>query len=837
MLWGRSRLRPGVAVAACAVAASVLSSGAQGATIDIGVVVASPVTLGEGESLDNAGIIDTGAAGIAVVTVPIAPIEQVNVPTILNRETGEIIAGYEGIVVNGTLGLFDNRGTISSGLLGGGGAVVVGGAIDTFRNANRIVSANDDAVKIVYNYDLGATPPYVRDFLNTGEILGAGAGVYAEGGIGAFVNRGKISGDGSSVIIIGDVDTFRNDSLLTSIYDVAVELDGTTKAFLNTGRIEGFDGIAANEVTTLTNAAGASVIGNGDCGFPCGVAINALTTDVLDNAGTIAGGSAGAMLMDARIVRNSGRISGGEQGLTIGALPYVPIAFPGVTTDIVNFASGVIEATDPGGCGCFPTVGLSFVNGTLNNMGTIRGGIGVAIVGDGTTGVIVTNSGKIEGFTPVTMLGTHDVSMAMLFDTYDFRDPYDPDANNLGLVRDDTLILLPGSQILGAVDYANGFDTLDLRQYQGNQALLNFNLEQVLTGPSVTGQSIFGNTTFVVTVDDTALKTAAPTQFNSFTKGVFRSIRGASGGNPVGTAATPLAYAPSFSTPAGDAASDLAGGEDVANEGKVWVGSFGDLARDDTALRAFSQQLGGVVVGAHAALDRNTRLGVVVSGGSSIYATDLRTQTIRGALGALGLYGDTDLGPMTADFALLGGAAANHSERSLTGIFGNETAVADYTGWFVSPALGVAIPLLALEAVDTQADVRVRYLGGQTGAYTETGSSMNLSVPAQTVSLAEARAGFTASAEMDALTLSATVGALVQSNLGGTTTSFTLVSPSGSLPLSSTTPGTTTAGLYGGASLDLALGTSARVTATAGAEIRTDGFRSIGGSVNLGGTF
>ena len=81
MLWGRSRLRPGVAVAACAVAASVLSSGAQGATIDIGVVVASPVTLGEGESLDNAGIVDTGAAGIAVVTVPIAPIEAPMIAT------------------------------------------------------------------------------------------------------------------------------------------------------------------------------------------------------------------------------------------------------------------------------------------------------------------------------------------------------------------------------------------------------------------------------------------------------------------------------------------------------------------------------------------------------------------------------------------------------------------------------------------------------------------------------------------------------------------------------------------------------------------------------------
>jgi hypothetical protein len=78
---------------------------------------------------------------------------------------------------------------------------------------------------------------------------------------------------------------------------------------------------------------------------------------------------------------------------------------------------------------------------------------------------------------------------------------------------------------------------------------------------------------------------------------------------------------------------------------------------------------------------------------------------------------------------------------------------------------------------------------------------------------------------------------LVQSNLGGSTTSFALVGPNGAFPLTSTTPGTTIAGAYAGTSLDLALGPNARVTATAGAEFRTDGVRSIGGSLNLGGTF
>jgi hypothetical protein len=265
--------------------------------------------------------------------------------------------------------------------------------------------------------------------------------------------------------------------------------------------------------------------------------------------------------------------------------------------------------------------------------------------------------------------------------------------------------------------------------------------------------------------------------------------------------------------------------------------AFGAYGASDTVGNSYADTLGGLVVGAHTALTGNSTLGGVVSVARSDFATIGQGQTVDTTTGAVGLYGETGAGGLSLDYALLAGVAAQHSDRELAGPFGPETASADFASWFWSPEIGLAIPVLEGQAASAGAGLKVRYVGGATAAYTETGSSADLSVPQQGINILEARAELTgefeaSATENGAAVLTAKAGVLAQSNLGGATLALGLP---GGATVNSVTAGTVATGIYADLGLETPLGGSASAIAGLGGELRSDGFRTVTARAGLAG--
>jgi hypothetical protein len=290
-----------------------------------------------------------------------------------------------------------------------------------------------------------------------------------------------------------------------------------------------------------------------------------------------------------------------------------------------------------------------------------------------------------------------------------------------------------------------------------------------------------------------------------------------------------MGYAPARPLGAAEAAADEFVATAASTGPEIWGKAFGGIANRRTD---YSAVLGGIIAGSHAAVGANTRLGGVVSVSGSRFDT-VGGQTITSSIGAAGFYGSTGLGDVTLSYSVLAGVAANHSERTVTALV-TETARADYASWFLSPELGVAIPLPLLDGVDTAAGFKVRYVGGGVGSYTETGSSQNLSVGTSAVNLLDARMEFTGTAQLAAndhgdVTLSATAGVLAQHNFGSA------VSIAG-FPIAAT-PASFAYGAYGDVSLEAPIGATLAISASTGVEVRSDGASSASANLGLSATF
>ena len=602
------------------------------------------------------------------------------------------------------------------------------------------------------------------------------------------------------------MDTFTNTATGTiSGGPGAVLLGSSVGAFTNSGTLTGGGtGVTIlGSVDTFTNTTTGVMSGGPGALYVDGTVGDFLNAGVLDASGTA------VVLGGAGTVNNSGTISGDAGGIHIlGSVA----SFSNSGTISADYGTPVnLDAVDS-----FTNSGTIHSNSNravyLNsspsfvNSGVISG-LGGVVIGGNVPGLVdITNSGTIEGY----------VGVAIDFGTWGSE------------ARDDFLRLLPGSQITGAVWFGPGFDTLDLRNYQGNATLSVASLEQILGGAGPIWDDSQDTGTIQV-VDDTAIKFAASGNFSQLAGSLSNYIGGARNGATFGGAASgPLNYAASPDSPAAAATGALA--DDPAAGGpRVWAAAFGAYGASDIVGNSYADTLGGLVVGAHAALTGNSTLGGVVSVARSEFATIGQGQTVDTTTGAVGLYGETRTGGLSLDYALLAGVAAQHSNRQVAGLLGPETASADFASWFWSPEIGLAIPVLERQAASAGAGLKVRYVGGATAAYAETGSSADLSVPQQGINILEARAELTgefeaSATENGAAVLTAKAGVLAQSNLGGATLALGL--PGGGT-VNSVTAGTVATGIYADLGLEAPLGAGASAIAGLGGELRSDGFRTV----------
>jgi outer membrane autotransporter protein len=400
--------------------------------------------------------------------------------------------------------------------------------------------------------------------------------------------------------------------------------------------------------------------------------------------------------------------------------------------------NGTTTATNTGSVGQYFLVSTNG-NGTTTatNTGSISQYFQVSVNGSGTATAI--NSGRVfggvraQGSSPI-MGGNLSVVNSGLVDSTGLAISF----SGAGVISD-TLTLLPGSRIIGAINLVGTNDTVVMNA--GNQNL-TFN---TLAGATVTGNVPFvvvGNR--IASIDPTPLAMQGRA-LNDFTREATSAIPQLSGIAPSGGA--PLAFAaPDASARIEEVFASIPGLAAYSNEGMVfknptviygdgsavWARGFAGsrVQPADGALLHASNQFYGGMLGGDLRLRPDLRLGAFIGMGNSRSAIDLNFGNSSSDLAFGGVYAQYDAGALFLRAALQGGGSHNFTTRNInenTIPGGLANATASFNGWYVSPEALVgqrlALGKLADASYTLTPSLKLRYLYGAYDGYTETGTT------------------------------------------------------------------------------------------------------------------
>ncbi len=676
-------------------------------------------------------------------------------------ETGITIDVLAGSTVTGTnWGLRFDTGTVTNfGAVSGAGSAGIAGAgtilnYGTVTGFNGVSSFSTNLVNYGVitgtNFGVSATTATVTNY---GAITGANRGV--TGGDITVINSGTITGTSTYAISGSTSVNVTNTGTITS-NNVAINGSGTIN---NAGMIHGGIYALFGNVVTLTNT------GTVEVSNASGYAVNVNTLATVTNSGTMIGGIFGT----AAVVDNSGTIAGRQVGISVG------------TATVTN--SGTITGTN---------YGIEAANGSVTNTGTISGRTGVrALAG---TGLSLTNAGNITGTN-----GT---------------------AIDFSTSSNDTLTLLPGSRIVGAIKLGSG-DAVTMTAGGDTSSLTTFTPNGAYT------LNVNGSAPYAISGNQVAI--VDPTGFAGSDRGIMDFTRAVSGllderGDETQASAGAIAYAADsglaaqlddvFAQFSGGAKSDATMFRNAsvvtADGGGVWAKGFGGRRvqqADGPTLRSVTGFYGGAI-GMDRMVRSDLRLGIYAGAGTTRQSIDANSGSTDSDIVFGGVYGRWSLGAGFFNAALSGGVSRNAITRNIADNLsagGMQTATADTTGWYVSPELtyGYRIPLGGNLTLTPAA--HLRYVAAGLGAYTETGSSSNLTVGVRTMQDLEERSELKltqthAFASTAQLRTSVHAGVLGLQRLGGTNVSAVLLGQD----LTFAAPGqSSVVGIYAGAGFDL----------------------------------
>ncbi|WP_298874606.1 autotransporter domain-containing protein [uncultured Bradyrhizobium sp.] len=314
--------------------------------------------------------IETGSCGIltnlGTIDGPNAAGLRAGDVTVTNA-SGATISGFNGITAS-TLTL-DNAGTITSALQGHGiDAITV-----TVSNSGMITGIGTDSIGI------NATTLNVT--ANTGTITGVRFGLSATADA-TVANSGIITATGANGVAVSASGNASIDNRGTisavSAAGIGINAGGAVTLTANISTIRGdIIGISAGADATINNSTG-QILANA----ANGVALRAVGTATVINAGDIRGLGAGSVGIEAATVvvsSNSSLISGGRNGIAANI------------ATITNGAVGTISASDAGG------TAINATTATVSNAGRITasaaGGVGIRA----STVNVTANTGLIAG--------------------------------------------------------------------------------------------------------------------------------------------------------------------------------------------------------------------------------------------------------------------------------------------------------------------------------------------------------------------------------------------------------------------------------------------------------
>ena len=454
--------------------------------------------------------------------------------------------------------------------------------------------------------------------------------------------------------------------------------------------------------------------------------------------------------------------------------------------------------------------GIYLSDGTVVNSGTVTGAAGiVAQNNDPSTNLTVVNSGTIAGTggVGISVDTTGNITNSgTIFGSQGAIVFHNVSSTN------DTLTILPGSLLIGTIEFGSGSDTVNFQT--GNQ-----NLTFLKTGGGTVAVNVSSGipyvvvdpvkTVRVVTVDPTSFALTGRTLMD-FTGSVSAILdgrvnaMGSSAGQAVAALLSeqPLAYVvrqqdryaerrrrdrSCLCRPdAGPGARPCAYSDGTT----LWGRGFGghrDQPASGVLLGATTDYYGGLI-GGDRQLSPTLRLGAFLGGGNTDTQVNLGMDHDSSTVAFGGVYARKDFGAGFLGVAVQAGHSSNDESRTVnnntvsgTGI---ETAKASFGGWYIAPeaTLGRAFQMPASEgSFVLTPSVRLRYLHAAFDGYTETGSTANLTVGARSLDNFEERVQLKATTERalasgSVLTTDLHGGVIGSQRLGGRTINATLLS-------------------------------------------------------------
>ncbi|WP_407193828.1 autotransporter domain-containing protein [Bradyrhizobium sp. STM 3566] len=632
---------------------------------------------------------------------------------------------------------------------------------------------------------------------NSGSISGSNFGIFAPAAV-TVTNSGSISG---ATGIAATIATVTNSGTISG--DTQDGISAFTATVMNSGTISGsLRGIIADT---------ANVTNSGTISGDFGIAV--ATTANVTNSGTISGSTSGVFATTTANVINSGTISASTYGVfattanvtntgTISAAAGAGVG--AVTANVSNSGTIAGDSVGIGGILAANVTNTGTISGgvygirsattTVTNSGTITGNVGIDSTLFGGGAANVTNSG--------TIIGTGGTALQF--------------SGN-----DDTLTLLPGSRIVGAIDMGGGADVVNFTAGRGASWLVTLNnFTGTINGSGDAPFVIRGNQFAALDPTPFAVADRSLMDFTRSISGILGSLggTGAAQNGPLASAFAPDdSSAQRIDTFAGIPA--LAYASDailfknptvVTADGRsVWARGFvGQHTQDaDGVLLGSTTMFSGGAVGFDLLVQPDLRLGAFVGGGQSYLSLDQsagNTRTDTGFGGLYGRYAFTSFGaPSILKVALHGGAGTSTVSRSVNSNLGTEVATASYNTSYVSPEAKYSVNVPLWSQYTLTPSFEVRYVAGFFDGYTETGATAPLTVASRTIQNVEERGELKLTRATpvgpDLLLTNVYVGALGIQRLGDTTVNTVLLGAN--LPF--VTPGKNkVAGVLGGGGLE-----------------------------------